>query len=208
MIILRDIFIGTLFGYGAAIPIGPINVEMVRRNLQICTMAGLFFGLGAGLADMTYLVLLAVGAIAIVTHTTILKIVSLLGAVILAWFGVMAFRASTETKNALVLEKLQNRPLWRHCLDSYLLTLMNPFTILFWSSVSAQVANLTHRADGSPTAIGAGVLLGVISWALILNLILHYTKHHLPEKTAHYLNYVGGSILLIFAVFSVWHMIW
>lgn len=209
MIFLQNILIGLLFGYGAAIPIGPINVEMVRRNLKFGTAAGLFFGFGAGLSDMTYLALLTAGAIAILTHATAMRIISLIGAIILVWFAVMAFRTNaSKTENTL--EVIAQRPLWRHTLDSYLLTLLNPYTILFWSSVGAQVASYSGKHDGHAhaLAIGLGVLLAVVSWAVILNVILHYTKHRLPEKANHYLNYIGGTILLIFAALSVWHAIW
>lgn len=206
MLFIRDIYIGLLFGYGAAVPIGPINVEMVRRNLRGGLGAGLSFGLGAGLADMTYFILLLLGAMAILTHPTVLHIVSIIGAVILAWFGIMAFRAKAE-ENSVLSRSSKSQPLWRHSLDSYLLTLLNPYTILFWSSVSAQVASYTHKTSSTAIVFGGGLLLGVMSWVLALNLVLYFTKHRLPAKATQYLNYFGGSILLIFAALSAWHAI-
>ena len=82
MIILRDILIGLLFGYSAAILIGPINVEMLRRNVRNGTGAGLCFGLGAGFANIIYLILLSMSAISILNHP-ILCVISLLGALAL-----------------------------------------------------------------------------------------------------------------------------
>ena len=70
---MLNLFIFGLFlGWGAAIPIGAINLEIIRRNLRFSTASGLAFGLGACVADVTYLVLLSVGILQFLNYPFVL----------------------------------------------------------------------------------------------------------------------------------------
>ena len=85
------------------------------------------------------------------------------------------------------------------------MTLLNPMTILFWSSISVQLAALSHRGTVSALYVGIGVLVGTVSWILALNSAIHFTRHRLSDKVMHYLNIAGGILLLGFAAFGFWH---
>lgn len=199
---LHQILIGLLFGLGAAIPIGPMNLEIIRRNLRFGTPAGLSFGFGVCFADLTYIILLSSGALIILTHHTILQIVSIIGSVILAWFGYSALRL--KASESAESQKVIYKPLWQQSLQGYLMTLFSPFTILFWTSVSAQIAAISHQGIATAINVGIGVLIGVISWMCGLNLVLHHTRHRLSQRTMQWLNYIGGIILIGFAILGLW----
>lgn len=199
---LHQILIGLIFGLGAAIPIGPMNLEIIRRNLRFGTPSGLLFGLGVCLADLTYIILLSSGAIIILTYHTILKVVSIIGSLILAWFGYSALRMKVSTQAES--EKVVYKPLWQQTFQGYLMTLFSPFTILFWTSVSAQIAAISHQGKSTAINVGIGVLIGVIGWMCGLNLVLHHTRHRLSQRTMQWLNYIGGIILIGFAILGVW----
>lgn len=198
---LHEIIFGLLLGWGAAIPIGPMNLEIIRRNLQLGTIYGMALGVGACTADLTYIILMSLGALSILSHPLILKIIGILGGLILAWFGFSALRLNSQSlaeKNPSTHnDKIS--PLWRHTLEGYLLTLINPFTVLFWSSVSAQIAINAHTQGHGALFTALGVLLGTLSWSFGLNTVLHFTRHRLSGRFMHLLNIIGGSILLVFA---------
>ena len=48
---------GVIFGLGAAVPIGPVNVEIARRTLRAGFRSGFFLGCGAVTIDVTYAIL-------------------------------------------------------------------------------------------------------------------------------------------------------
>lgn len=194
---MHNLFLGILLGWGAAIPIGPINIEITRRNLQINTTAGTIFGLGACMADLTFLILLSLGAIIILVHPLALKIVSIAGCLILAWFGFNALRAAKASSEIKPPKKYS---LYQNAFHGYFLTLLNPYTILFWSSVSTQIAAIAHRTPHGALYTGIGVIIGTVSWALTLNTVLHFTKHKIPNVAIRWLNIFGGIILLGFAI--------
>lgn len=189
---------GILLGWGAAIPIGPLNIEIIRRHLKLGWRAGLGMGLGASSGDLTYLALLSFGALSILNHPTLLHIMSGIGAFILAWFGYQALKSNPEKSSRITA---QSTSFWHHLRDGYLLILVNPYTLLFWLSVSSQVALLAHHHASSGLALGLGVTAGVLSWVIAINCILHHTKHYLPQAAMRWLSRIGGLIILGFAIF-------
>ena len=203
---LHLILIGLLLGWGAAVPVGPINLEIIRRNLRFGAKYGIALGMGADLVDLTYLILLSAGALAILTHPLVLKVVGIIGSIVLVWFGISALRMKTNksTSNNSIEKQTTYSPL-RHFFEGYVMTMFNPYTILFWSALSAQIANLAHKGTHAPIYTAIGVILGTTSWVLVLNITLHFTKHRLSAKVIDRLNFGGGIILLAFAALGFWH---
>ena len=193
----QAIITGILLGWGAAIPIGPLNLEIIRRNLHYGIASGIALGFGACSGDVTYLILLLVGALTILTHTIILKVFGIVGAGILTWFGYQALKMKVGNESHSALKK---KPLWRHYLEGYALVLVNPYTVLFWISVSSQIALYAQHGLDYSILMGFGVILGVTSWAVGLNVALHHTKHKLSMRTMLWFNRMGGIIILGFAV--------
>lgn len=198
------ILVGLLLGWGIAIPIGPMNLEIIRRNLTWGTAFGLVFGAGVCTADFTYLTLLSLGAITFLTHPLLLKIVGIVGAGILAWFGYRALRLPLKEAS---LNNAARPSLWGQALAGYSLTLLSPFTIIFWSSISSQLALLISQAPHASIYAGIGVMVGVISWEVSLNIFLHYTRNRLSPKIILILNRVGGLIVIGFAIWGFLHAI-
>jgi len=190
---------GLLLGWGVAIPFGPINLEISRRNLLQGTAEGTIFGLGACLADVSYLILLSFGALALFTHTAILRAIGILGSLVLIWFAIQALKNKEEQTSA----PLKKRSLWGHLIAGYAMTLLNPYNVLFWSSLIAQIAVVAEAKSFGVLIAGSGVLVGALSWVLFLNFLLHLTRHKLPKKIIQSLNLAGVVILFGFALFGL-----
>jgi L-lysine exporter family protein LysE/ArgO len=194
---MHYLIFGIILGIGVAIPIGPVNLEMIRRNLYYGTSYGIMLGLGACSADITYLILLCAGALTLLQYPDVLRSVGILGSFVLLWFSYKAFTAKVAGFN----EQSSMPSLVKYGIEGYLITLVNPYTILFWGSVSSQISMIA--IDHNPNAIwetGIGVTAGTVGWVLIINAILHFTRHKLNEKMMKLLNMSGGVILLVFAV--------
>jgi L-lysine exporter family protein LysE/ArgO len=197
---MNFVLIGILLGFGAAVPIGPVNLEIIRRNLHYGTAYGIALGLGACTADVTYLVLLSFGVLSFLNEPQILKYVGIGGSLILAWFAYGAFKTNTT----VVTKHAPTPSLLRYLLEGFIITLLNPITILFWASISSQISII--GLDNSLYAIlltGLGVMIGTITWILSLNTALHFTRHRLNARTMQLLNYLGGIILLGFSLFGL-----
>lgn len=193
---------GILLGWGAAVPIGPVNIEITRRNLSHGSRFGIATGVGANGADLAYLILLTSGAMVLLQHPTVLKIVGVIGSLILGWF---AYQALTTKTPDFTLSQTSNKSISRNAVEGFLMTFFNPYTILFWASVSSQLSLAARHQEHAVIFAGIGVILGAFSWVLVLNFILHKTRHKLPTRFAWWLNIIGGVILLLFAVIGILH---
>ncbi len=191
--------LGLLVGWGVAIPIGPMNLEIIRRNLTYGLPSGLCFGLGIVSADLTYFLLLNLGILMVLVHNKMVMLpVGIIGSFILLWFASKTLRMQPGSYKT---SRAKPGPLWRQICDGYLLTLMSPFTILFWASMSSEVA-INSSGPHSMLAMVFGLMTGVTSWMMGLNIVLHFTHHRLSDRIMHILNRTGGFILLGFAIFS------
>lgn len=202
----HSLTLGLLLGWGAAIPIGAINLEIIRRNLYFGTPIGLSLGCGACMADFTYLLLLFYGILQWFHSPILLKSFGICGSLVLAWFGWMALHQKSEMQKNNLSRKNKSVSCWKHWRDGYLLTLINPYTVLFWSSVSVTLASNMQTSNAIVYA-GIGVLLGVFSWVFALNGLLHFTRHRISHHTMQKINFVGGVILMSFAVIGLWRAI-
>ena len=187
---------GILLGLGAAIPLGPVNMEIIRRNLRHGFLYGMVTGAGACLADLIYLLLLSFGLLTLLQYPIIMKCIGIAGSLILGWFGIQALRSFPQKSTHRDTTKPS---LWKYGIGGLTMTLLNPFTILFWASVSSRLSSLSTET-ASITLAGSGVILGTFGWVLFLNGLLHVTRHYMNHTIVKLLNYIGGLILLGFSV--------
>lgn len=200
----HHLIIGLLLGWGAAVPIGPVNLEVIRRNLCFGSSYGLVFSLGAGIADLIYLVLIFSGMLIFLQHPFVLNIVGLIGSFILIYFGVSALKLRVSEQEETQLPNTRDPVLWHYFFQGLLMTILNPFTILFWASVSSQILLLPKDGAWAVIFVGLGTLLGTSSWAVALNTALHFMRHRISKKVMQYLNYLGGGIILCLAAAGLW----
>ena len=197
---LHEFFLGMTLGFGAAVPIGPINLEMIRRNINHGFWSGFMIGIGACLADITYLSLLAIGILYFLTDAAFLKYFGYAGALVLSWFAYQSFKNALSPKQNQPQKTQKSKTLT--CFSGYYLTLLNPYTVLFWSSVSFILISAGKHAH-SFLAAGTGVVFAIFIWIISLNSIVHHTRHFFSDKANRWLNGISGFILLGFAVLAL-----
>ncbi|MCP4473025.1 MAG: LysE family transporter [Gammaproteobacteria bacterium] len=115
---LHILIVTLLLGLGAAAPVGPINLEIIRRHLQSGFTTGIIFGSGACSADLTYLFLLSLGVLTLLTHVVLINSMGIVGSLILFWFGFSAVRLTSKLQTSVVKEKnyaAHFRDGYRHC---------------------------------------------------------------------------------------------
>src|SRR3954471_5312098 len=94
---------GILLGLGAAVPIGPVNVQIARRTLRDGFGRGVALGAGAVTVDVTYAVLSTLGFQAIGNRRAVVVPLTLAGALLLGYLGVQSLLAARRTMQALPL---------------------------------------------------------------------------------------------------------
>lgn len=199
---IHFILLGILLGFGVAIPIGPMNLEMMRRNLRFGTRYGVAFGCGVSSADLLYLILLATGSLGLLQYPPILTTIGIVGSLILIGFGISTLRMQ-PINTTVTVEQPIRRSLGINYFHGLLMTFVNPFTVIFWASVNSQIIVVTEQHVPAIVLTGCGVLIGTMSWIIIFNTLLHITKHKLSNRVIHYMNNSGGIIIILFGLFGL-----
>lgn len=201
-----------LLGVSVAAPIGPINIEIIRRGLTQSSRAAFFLGCGAVTADCCYFSLAMIGAqtaAAIIDSPWLLRGGLGLGAGMLIWLGIGAIRKVREIQPvpavAATLSKGAARmadrvpPIWRTYGLGLALTLANPMTIALWLSVATGFA-ASGSAGGTPYLRLAGVFSGAISWVCFITSMTAWARRWITPATLQAVNVASGLILLVYGV--------
>lgn len=202
-----------LLGISVAAPIGPINVEIIRRGLTIGGTAAFFLGLGAVSADCAYFTLGVVGTEMvrqIVDTPWIVRTILGIGGGFLLWMGAASLRkAWTLPRTELDFQNAENnRPVPRGSTNgakpfpTYLLglamTLANPMTIAFWLSISASLA-VSGETGPIWVRIG-GVAVGAFSWVVFIVSVTVWTRRWVNDRFLRGVNLISGLMLVGFGL--------
>jgi threonine/homoserine/homoserine lactone efflux protein len=191
---------GVIIGLSIAVPVGPIGILCIRRTLTQGRVIGFLSGLGAATADAFY------GAIAgfgltflsnlLVGQQTGLR---LIGGGLLCIIGVKTFLSKPAEQGSSV----EGNTRWGAYASTFILTLTNPMTILFFAAV---FAGLGVGSGGdhylSASILVLGVFMGSASWWLILSGFTGLLRGMFNLRRMQWLNRISGLIIMGFGLVS------
>ena len=200
---------GVLLGLGAAVPIGPVNVEMARRALRGGFFAGFALGCGAVTVDVFYLLLSSLSVIQLLHRPKVLVPLACAGVLLLGYLGATSLRAAWRHLRAdpLALEEPAT-PARAHSayVTGLLMTLFNPMTLAFWFTVvpaqAAPGAGIAKDRAAALPIIALGVFIGTITWVLAFSGLLGWAGRYRRNWWMALADGVGGVTLLAFAVLA------
>ncbi|MBX7247237.1 MAG: LysE family transporter [Candidatus Sumerlaeaceae bacterium] len=204
---------GILFGFGAALAPGPINLEIVRRAVSRGPLNGASFGLGAIMADVIYLTLTSFGVTVLLNNLPDLgkAVMFLFGTVLLS---IMAYRALTIKASDLPEDNIDNGTATpvpdSHGVTSLrafalglALTLSSPTTIAYWMMVSLNMARFADTGINITVPLILGVLTITIGWAMTVVILASRFHRRISRRTNLLLERVMGLLLALFAAISL-----
>ena len=191
---IESFFEGFLLGVGAAVPLGAINILIMNTALKNYKSA-VAIGFGAMSSDVTYLVLIILGMATFLNTPFFSTTLGILGSVFLTYMAYLIFKnrdSKPDTKDKIVTHK----HLIKHYIQGYILTLVNPYTIVFWLSV----AGYTTNKNIDPFITVFGMLCAIFLWITLMPYFVHRSKHRISQKVSHYISMFSALILSGFAI--------
>lgn len=191
---------GILVGLALAAPIGPINIEIVRRGLRSGFLSGWLVGLGALSGDTLYVLLVIAGLAPLAQHAAVRTVLWVAGALFLLFLGYSSLRAAFSKEKLVGGEEAKTeRASYR---TGFLMALFNPMGIVFWASIGGGlVASSIEQTDTLGTvAIVIGVMLGIGLWITTLSLLVLGGRRFVTDRVFRGVNLVSGLLLIGFAV--------
>lgn len=200
---------GLLLGLGAAAPVGPVNVEIIRRGLTRGFTAALSLGLGACTADMLYLSLVLLGVASRLQNRLVHGLLRLGGGALLLALGLLALRAAWRIARGreggeppvCVAPGTPVRAVsrGRAYLTGLGMTLANPMTIAFWIAVAANLA--AERVGWAAYGLNlGGVAAGTIGWVLFVSTVSSNLRRWVGRRLFFAVDLLGAAMLIAFGV--------
>jgi L-lysine exporter family protein LysE/ArgO len=196
---------GVIVGLGAAMPIGPVNVEIARRALRGGFFAGFALGCGAVTVDVFYAIVTSFGLEHLISRPIFYWLITVGGLVLLAYLSIMSLRAAVKAARGRGVtldgphESAGRKT--RGYVTGVFMTLLNPMTLGFWFViVPATLGRITDRPGDDMPIICMGVFSGTLAWVLFFAGVIAFLGQWRRNWWLVAADAVGGTLLLAFAV--------
>jgi L-lysine exporter family protein LysE/ArgO len=188
---------GILCGLGAAVPIGPVNVEIARRALRAGFWPAVTLGCGAVTVDLVYCVVAAFGVARLTAESWIYWPVAITGITMLTILGVMSLRQARSAGRTKLPRQADAPTLAGGYFLGIAMTASNPMTLAFWFTVlPALVGSITEHPRRDLPIICLGVFLGTIGWVLGFAALLSFAGRFRRPWWLTAADEIGGAMLL------------
>jgi threonine/homoserine/homoserine lactone efflux protein len=210
MTLVTTLFAGILFGLALAAPPGPMNAVIAEESVLRGWRAGFKAGLGAMSADLVFLALALAGAVTVVQRApTLQNAMFLVGGTLMLYFAYGAVKGARESFRAAAT------PESRGFSKAFLLSLTNPYQILFWltagiglltpgrldvlSYASDALAGVVVVETGSRALI-VGLFGGIVVWIVGFPAALNAAERRM-EALAPVVAYGSAVVLAGFGLY-------
>lgn len=202
--LLGLILYGMTVGVALAAPIGPINVELIRRGIRDGFLHGWLVGLGALSADTIYAALIVGGLTPLADRPSLRVPLFLAGGLMLAWVGWTSVRTALWGSASDGNAKPPKRG--RSYVTGFLMAIFNPMGIVYWLSVGAAlVAEAVERVGqaGSPILV-LGVMFGIFCWVTFISILAQVSRRFVTGTGMRWVTGISGVVIIGFAAWFFW----
>lgn len=192
MKILRN---GLLTGLFLQLAVGPVFFFIVNLALQKTFFDGLVGVLAVTLVDYFYIMMSILGLSEFLEHKKIKKIFGTISSIVLIVFGVLMIKKSASLSVSAALSS-QSTTLLSSFVSVFLVTISNPMTIVFFTSVFMAKAVEYNYTKKELFIFGVGT--GMASFLFMGSAVIFFSllKASIPLLFIHVLNVLVGILLV------------
>ena len=196
-----------LLGLTLAAPIGPVNLEIIRRGLHSGFKQAFLTGAGAMSADATYLTLIFFGLISFLNIALMKIALGLFGSFILIYLGFISAKEFFRESSAA--ESKKGRLFESSFITGYVLAVSSPMTIVWWTGVfgALLIAQAHTQTTLSAFLSCLSILLGCFIWVFFLAAALHWGKKIINEKIVGFVSLIAGIFLMVFGIYFLYRTV-
>jgi threonine/homoserine/homoserine lactone efflux protein len=181
---------------------GAINAEALRRALTHGFHAALLFQVGALVGDALWAAIALSGVVVLRPSAGLQLLLGGCGAVLLIWVAWGGVRDSLRGHAAIAIEPSRHADF----LLGALLSLTNPFAVVFWLSIGSgllSASTLTPRLPTAATMVGA-FMLATLLWSVLLATVASYGRTLIGTAAFRYWNAGASVCMALFGLGLFW----
>ncbi len=189
-----------LLGLTLAAPIGPVNLEIIKRGLNSGFKQAFLTGAGAMCADTTYLILIFFGLTSFFNFVFMKIFLGIVGSIILIYLGIVSIKVFFCKAGAT--ENKFHRLFKTSFETGYVLAISSPMTIVWWTGVFGALLAAQTQMQTNISAFFSclSILLGCFLWVFFLAVALHWGKKIINENFIRYITLIAGLFLIGFGI--------
>jgi len=204
------IFSGLFYGFLIALPVGPANIELIKRGLNAGFKEAFRVGIGVSLSDAVLCILVYFGIVKIILASKIIN--ALLGlscSALMIHFGVSGLREIfVEKHKPDVLKYLDYKTSKRDpLLTGFMINLSNPMVIGFWVVFLGAVTSYSDiqnyfflHPSGGIFLFSFSVFAGSLGWAYILCKIVEKGRKYITNSIFEIISFICSGLFIIFGL--------
>ena len=201
------IVIGLMFGFIAAIPVGPVNFFVIHQTIKRDFFHGFMAGLTAAVLDTIYCLVALLGISQVTFNLDKylgLPIMKIIAAGVLIILGIRLFIQSKSYKES-VPEKKTNSFSPRAMLGVVILYVTNPALYAFWIVVAGTVTShyWVSPTGTTPLIFSLACGIGGLAWYFILTYYVAKYHHQFKAKTFRTIFLVLAISLFALAAYTL-----
>lgn len=205
-----NFFKGIMIGIAMAAPVGPLALLCIRRSLSRGLPAGAMTSLGIALADGFYALVAALGLSAfstfVLAHREYLFIA---GGIALIIIGIKGLKnPPVLQENPLHISQLKGRGLLTILLQTIVITLTNPMTIVSFLAAFSAFGFGGFQNTSDAIRIAVGVCLGSLIWFLLLSSTVAYFRTRVTPTIYKFINTISGTLLIVYGALFLLDAAW
>ncbi|MED4971258.1 lysine transporter LysE [Geobacillus sp. NFOSA3] len=197
---LNSFLSSILLGLSLSIPIGPINIEMIKRGIKFGFFHSWVVGLGGMSADLVLMFAIFFGLSTFLTQSVMQFIMWLSGFLILCYLGYESIKEAF--KKVEISGEVKKESLSKSYLSGFLIALSNPLNIVFWVSIYGSVLAIELNSVERYQALieSSAIFLGIALWDFTVALSVHLGRKMISQKWLKWLSVAAGISLVGFGI--------
>ena len=188
---------GAVFGLTAGISPGPLLTLVISETLRHNRAEGIKIAIAPLFTDIPIVLLTLFILSRMASFDTILGIISILGAIFIAYLGYESLRSKGIEIN---IQKLKPKSIRK----GIIVNMLSPHPYIFWLMVGAPIILRAYRAS-PPAAVAfiAAFYVMLVGSKIIIALLVDRSRTFLKNKAFLWTIRILGGVLLIFALLLV-----
>lgn len=194
-----------IMGFLAAIPAGPVQIEVARRAINGHLKSSFMVVLGAFTVDVLYGVIAFFGIAPILNKEIVMAAFWLIGGIFLLTLSYIIIIKKSKKQFLDVSSNYTTNNTWGF-LSGFTLSAVNPMIILWWlmgQRLFIDVGLIGYFNINITLFFLAAAGLGLASYLLLLSLFLHWTKQFISANKMQWINFSFGIVLLLIGVYFI-----
>ncbi|ART77003.1 amino acid transporter [Sutcliffiella horikoshii] len=186
-----------VLGISLAAPVGPINLEMIKRGISSGFFASWLVGLGGMTADIIFLLIILIGLAPYLQIEWVELCMYGIGGGLLLYLGITTIYGSFPKRKILEL----GQPIQRNSfLVGFSIAAFNPINFVFWFGIfGSSIQSLSEKSWIIALVGCLSLLLGIFLWNLNIAFTVHFARAFIKEKILKAVNLAAGIFLTVSA---------